>query len=94
MRVFSLLVMVFASVTAAGAANTSTCAACHGLKGVSVNPAWPNLAGQGKDYLVKQLLAFKNGERKDPLMGPVAAVLSEADIESIAEYYSKLSGGR
>jgi flagellar basal-body rod modification protein FlgD len=33
----------------------ATCAACHGPDGNSVNPDWPNLAGQHSQYLVAQL---------------------------------------
>lgn len=65
-----------------------TCTGCHGAEGVSNNPLWPNLAGQKKDYLAKQLLAFKLQERKDPLMNPIASSISEKDIDLIAEYFS------
>lgn len=67
-----------------------TCTGCHGAEGISANPLWPNLAGQKKDYLSKQILAFKTSERKDPLMNPIAASIAEKDIELIAEYYSNL----
>lgn len=69
---------------------TITCTGCHGAEGLSNNPLWPNLAGQKKEYLAKQLLAFKNNERKDPLMNPIASSLSENDIELIATYFSNL----
>lgn len=67
-----------------------TCTGCHGPEGVSNNPLWPNLAGQKKDYLAKQILAFKNLDRKDPLMNPIASSISEKDIDIIAEYFSGL----
>jgi cytochrome c553 len=67
-----------------------TCTGCHGPEGISANPLWPNLAGQKKDYLSKQILAFKNGERKDPLMNPIASSISEKDIDLIADYYANL----
>lgn len=86
-----ILGLVFmGSVSAWGTPNVASCAACHGAKGVSANPVWPSLAGQGKDYLAKQLRAFKRGERKDPLMSPIANTINDADVELIAEYYSKL----
>lgn len=68
----------------------STCIGCHGANGISPNPLWPNLAGQKKEYLIKQLRAFKSNERKDPLMNPLAASLKEADMSQIAEYFSSL----
>lgn len=67
-----------------------TCAACHGEKGLSQNPLWPNLAGQKKEYLVKQLQDFKAGRRVDPLMAPMAGTLSERDVEDLAVYFSSL----
>lgn len=77
----------------AGKALSGTCVACHGANGISNNPLWPNLAGQKDQYLVKQLKAFKSGDRKDPLMSPMAAPLSDADIENLSAYYSSLPAG-
>ncbi len=74
----------------AGKAKSAVCAACHGANGISVAPIWPNLAGQKEAYLVKQIKAFKNGERKDPSMAPMVAGLSDADIENLAAYYASL----
>lgn len=68
----------------------STCVGCHGPKGVSSSPLWPNLAGQKEEYLAKQLRAFKNGERKDPFMNPLVQNLSETEIEEISKYFSSL----
>lgn len=66
------------------------CIGCHGMKGVSSNDLWPNLAGQKKGYLAKQLLAFKTGERKDPMMSPLSTSLENEDIQALAEYFSTL----
>ena len=68
----------------------NTCVGCHGLVGISTNPLWPNLAGQKNDYLSKQLLAFKNGERKDPMMSPIAQSLSIEEIQQLSAYFSEL----
>ncbi len=73
---------------AAGQAKSAICAACHGATGISVNPVWPNLAGQKAAYLEKQLKDFKSGERKDPLMSPQAMPLSDADIKNLAAYFA------
>ncbi len=70
------------------------CFACHGANGVSMNPEFPSLAGQNKAYVVKQLKAFKNGDRKSPIMGPMASGLNDEDMESVAAYFSgKKAGG-
>ncbi|HSS63935.1 MAG TPA: cytochrome c [Gammaproteobacteria bacterium] len=73
---------------AAGKSKAASCGACHGPDGNSANPMWPKLAGQHAAYLVKQLKAFKSGERKDPLMSPMAAGLSENDMEDLAAFYA------
>jgi cytochrome c553 len=72
----------------AGQAKSTPCIACHGADGNSSNPAWPTLAGQHAQYIVKQLQAFKSGARKDPLMSPMAAGLSDTDIADLAAWFS------
>lgn len=71
-------------------AAAATCIGCHGPAGISQSPLWPNLAGQKKDYLIKQLNDFKKGQRKDPMMNPLAANLSDSDIEVLGQYFSLL----
>jgi cytochrome c553 len=70
-----------------GQTKATPCVACHGVNGNSANPQWPNLAGQGAPYIIKQLKAFKSGERQDPLMSPMAAPLSDDDMEDLAAYF-------
>lgn len=74
----------------AGKAKSITCSACHGQEGNSVNPLWPNLAGQGAPYLVAQLQAFKSGDRVNPLMSSQAMLLSDEDMRNLAVYYESL----
>ncbi len=81
---------VFAGDIDAGKKAAANCAACHGPTGISANPLWPNLAGQKKAYLAKQLKDFKSGARKDPIMSGMAKSLSDTDIENIAAYFSSL----
>ena len=73
---------------AAGKAKSATCAACHGADGASAADMFPNLKGQKAAYIVKQLKAFKDGSRKDPTMSPMAAPLTDADMDNLAAYYS------
>lgn len=80
----------FAGDIAAGKAKAATCAACHGVAGISSVEAWPNLAGQKEAYLKKQLQDFKSGKRADPMMGNMAKPLSDTDIDNLAAYYSSL----
>jgi cytochrome c553 len=51
---------------------------------------WPNLAGQKEGYLVKQIKAFRDGVRSDPMMSPMAKPLTDADIDNLAAYFSSL----
>lgn len=74
----------------AGKARSASCAGCHGAQGISSNPLWPNLAGQQAGYLVKQLTAFRDGSRTDPMMTPMAKPLTDADIQNLAAWYNSL----
>jgi len=92
--VMSLLTSV--SVLAAGdaklgATKSQSCGACHTASGNSVNPEWPKIAGQHPSYLVKQLMAFKqgaSGPRNNALMLGFAANLSKQDMEDLAAYFA------
>jgi cytochrome c553 len=66
-----------------------TCAACHGPGGNSTDAAMPSLAGQPAQFISLQLFMFREGNRKDPQMSPMAASLSNADMNELAAYFSK-----
>jgi cytochrome c553 len=68
------------------------CQACHGLDGNGIpgQPVWPKLAGQHPAYIYKQLSNFKNNERSNPQMSPMAAPLTDEDMKNVAAYYSSL----
>ena len=72
----------------AGAAKAATCAACHGPGGNSVNPEWPKLAGQNSKYIYTQLVAFKSGTRKQPIMMGQATLLSDQEMRDVAAFFS------
>ncbi|MDD2761304.1 MAG: c-type cytochrome [Methylomonas sp.] len=74
--------------TGVGKEKAASCAGCHGEDGNSTMPGFPKLAGQHQGYLLKQLKAFKSGERNAPMMAPLAMGLDEKSMEEIAEYYS------
>lgn len=69
-----------------------TCVACHGPNGISLSPTWPTLAGQHEDYLAHALNQYRDGTRKDVVMAPLVAALSDADVELLASYYANLTG--
>jgi cytochrome c553 len=76
------------------------CATCHGADFNSpIDPSYPKLAGQHRDYLQHALTAYKRGNaagvmngRSNPIMGAQVAPLSEQDIINIATYLSSLPG--
>ncbi len=70
----------------------ATCAACHGANGISMNAAWPTLAGQHEDYLLNSLRQYRDGTRKDPVMTAQAALLAEEDLKVLAKYFASLEG--
>jgi len=77
----------------AGKKKSQTCAACHGPEGnTPAGPDFPRLAGQHYDYLVKTLQSYKSGARKNPIMNPLAANLSQRDMEDLAAFYSSQRG--
>ena len=63
---------------------TAVCAACHGADGNSGTPAYPKLAQQHPEYLIKQLQEFKSGKRKNAIMLGFATALSEDDMRNVA----------
>jgi cytochrome c553 len=65
---------------------TAVCAACHGADGNSGAPAYPKLAQQHPDYVVKQLQEFKSGKRANAIMTGMAAGLSDADMKNVAAW--------
>ena len=71
-----------------GKQRAALCFGCHGPNGQSLNPEYPNLAGQKELYLIKQLTAFRAGERKNPLMTPMAAQLNDQDVLDVAAFFS------
>lgn len=74
--------------SSAGKGKSAVCAACHGIDGNSPAEMFPKLAGQGEAYLVKQMNDFKSGNRKNAIMAPLVAGLSDQDIADLAAYFS------
>ena len=73
---------------AKGQAKAVVCAACHAADGNSVIAINPKLAGQGEEYLIKQLNDFKSKARDNATMFPMASMLSDEDVENVAAYYA------
>jgi len=69
-----------------------TCEACHGKTGHSLDPNYPNLAGQHESYLIKALSDYRAGRRSNAIMYSFASQLSNQDIQDLAAWYSSQSG--
>jgi cytochrome c553 len=80
------------------------CLFCHGDRGVTPYIGYPNIGGQDKGYLVKQLKAFRSSanhgtveiskikdERFHRFMEPSVYDLTDREIEDVADYFSKQS---
>jgi len=86
---FMLSSQVFASADPAiGKTKAIICFGCHGVDGNNNNSDYPILAGQGADYLSKQLFDFKTGARKEEHMSSMVEAISKSDIPHIAAYFS------
>jgi cytochrome c553 len=72
---------------AKGEAESAMCGGCHGMHGVSVDSATPNLAGQDAEYLVKAIKAYRT-TRKNWGMQRYVAGLTDEDINNIAAYFA------
>ena len=81
-----------AAVDGPGKQKAATCVACHGEGGISQAPNWPVLAGQNVDYIEHALRQYKNGERKDPIMGSQVAALTDEDVRALASYFAAQPG--
>jgi len=101
LAVVLLLMLGFASTTfaaerkpafkpdlAKGQALSVTCQACHTADGSRGAPANPILQAQHPEYLVKQLVEFKAGKRKNAIMQGFAATLSEEDMKNVSAFYA------
>jgi cytochrome c553 len=80
------------AAAAASIPQIATCIACHGQNGIGLSPVWPTIAGQHEDYIVHALNQYRDGSRSDPVMMPMAAALTDADVKILAKYFSSLEG--
>ena len=92
---FTLILLLIAPISfsmagdvEAGKSKSIVCSACHGQDGNSINPLWPSLAGQHKQYTIHTLRAYQNGTRVDAVMQAQVMALTEQDLEDIAAYYN------
>jgi len=97
----SILVLLLLSIpftvsargdASAGKEKSAVCQACHGVDGKSVDPSYPNLAGQHDSYLQKALGDYRSGRRTNLIMAGFAGPLTDQDIKDLAAWYSSQDG--
>ncbi|MFN2644167.1 MAG: cytochrome c [Burkholderiales bacterium] len=74
-----------------GKQKAQACSVCHGPLGLSQTPDAPHLAGQPAVYLVRQLKAYRGGQRQHEVMNIIAKSLSDRDIEDLAQWYASIA---
>lgn len=89
--VLACVVPAFAAGTDAQRQMAAPCEACHGTEGRSATPDVPSLAGQPKQFITTQLVMLREGNRKNAVMSPMAAPLSNAEINELGSYFSAQS---
>jgi cytochrome c553 len=82
-----------ADIAAGQAKAVAVCISCHGADGnKTIDPSYPKLAGQHKDFLVRALMDYKSGARKNAIMSAQASQLTKADMQNISAYFASLPG--
>jgi cytochrome c553 len=69
----------------------AACAGCHSPNGAGIPAQYPRIAGQHGDYAVAQLVAFRDGGRKNSVqMSGVAAKMNDREIKAVSDYIAGL----
>ncbi len=74
------------AATGASTFNSRGCVGCHGPSGKKPLPNTPVVGGKPADFIAAELKKFRSGERNNPMMTPMAAGLSDADVDNLAAY--------
>ena len=79
-------------IVGAAEEKSKVCEACHGVTGKSVDPTYPNLAGQHASYLAQALGDYRSSARTNPIMAGMATNLSNQDIADLAAWFASQQG--
>ncbi len=67
------------------------CSGCHSPNGAGIPAQYPRLSGQHADYTGSQLVAFRDGVRKNsPQMSQIASKMNDREIRAVSDYVSGL----
>jgi cytochrome c553 len=73
------------------AQNVPACAACHGPTGAGLPSQYPRIGGQWGEYIEAQMIAFRQGARKNnAAMSSIAYRISDRDIKAVSDYIAAL----
>jgi len=100
-RMRAAVILCGALASAAASAATSVpdsmdervraCSVCHGKEGRATNDGYyPRIAGKPAGYLYNQLVNFRDGRRRNPMMTYLVGNLPDAYLREIAEHFAKL----
>jgi len=69
----------------------AACAGCHSPNGAGIPAQYPRLSGQHADYTAGQLVAFRDGARKNSAqMTQIAGKLNDREIRAVSDYIAGL----
>ncbi|MFN7712746.1 MAG: c-type cytochrome [Curvibacter sp.] len=69
----------------------AACAGCHSPNGAGIPAQYPRMSGQHADYTEAQLVAFRDGVRKNSVqMTQVAAKMNDREIKAVSDYIAGL----
>lgn len=74
----------------AGRERAVLCGYCHGQQGISTRGWIPNLAGQNRDYLLYQTVAYATGQRKDLTMNQLMRDMDRNELIDLSLYFASL----
>ncbi len=91
---FTFFILLWVNVSSFAEENTAIpvvkekCQFCHGLEGEASSVIYPRLAGQNKNYIIKQLQDFRSGQRQSTEMNDMARDLTDEQITALAGYFN------
>jgi cytochrome c553 len=69
----------------------AACAGCHSPNGAGIPSQFPRVSGQHADYTASQLVAFRDGARKNSTqMAQIASKMNDREIRAVADYIAGL----
>lgn len=84
------LTLLEEAVAEEGAPLALACSGCHGENGIGIDPSFPNLAGQHRTAIYKQLRDYADGHRLSPIMTSMVQGLDDGQMAGVAAFFASL----